>query len=200
MAVNAESFEPNWELTQLLDIFPLPIRQALIRLPNVDRVIEVVLDLGRRPEARFEDDFVFLTDNPVTHEDMAAVVSHLSPFGGDNRAGIEQTLHRISAIRNRSGKIVGLIGLSRDLRALREASQVPAGLLAALEYLDASFNESISTAQLAKRAALSKALRAQKFSPESAARRPPTLRPSPTWPRGCLGSPTTCATSSPNWI
>jgi stage III sporulation protein SpoIIIAA len=108
LAVNAESFEPNWELTQLLDIFPLPIRQALIRLPNVDRVIEVVLDLGRRPEARFEDDFVFLTDHPVTHEDMAAVVSHLSPFGGDNRAGIEQTLHRISAIRNRSGKIVGL--------------------------------------------------------------------------------------------
>jgi stage III sporulation protein SpoIIIAA len=108
LAVNAESFEPNWELTQLLDIFPLPIRQALIRLPNIDSVIEVVLDLGRRPEARFEDDFVFLTDNAVTHEDMAAVVSHLSPFGGDNRAGIEQTLHRISAIRNRSGNIVGL--------------------------------------------------------------------------------------------
>ena len=108
MAVHAESFEPNWELTQLLDIFPLPIRQALIRLPNVEAVIEVVLDLGRRPEARFEDDFVFLTENAVTHEDMAAVVSHLSPFGGDNRAGIEQTLHRISAIRNRTGTIVGL--------------------------------------------------------------------------------------------
>ena len=69
MAVQAESFVPNWELTQLLDIFPLPIRQALIRLPNIDGVIEVVLDLGRRPEARFEDDFVFLTDHPVTHED-----------------------------------------------------------------------------------------------------------------------------------
>ena len=108
MAVQAESFVPNWELTQLLDIFPLPIRQALIRLPNVDRVIEVVLDLGRRPEARFDDDFVFLTDNAVTHEDIAAVVTHLSPFGGDNRAGIEQTLHRVSAIRNRSGNIVGL--------------------------------------------------------------------------------------------
>jgi stage III sporulation protein SpoIIIAA len=108
LAVNAESFVPNWELTQLLDIFPLPIRQALIRLPNVDRVIEVVLDVGRRPEARFEDDFVFLTDHAVTREDLAAVVSHLSPFGGDNRAGIEQTLHRISAIRNRSGNIVGL--------------------------------------------------------------------------------------------
>ncbi len=61
MAVHAESIAPNWELTQLLDIFPLPIRQALVRLPNVEHVIEVVLDLGRPPEARFDDDFVYLT-------------------------------------------------------------------------------------------------------------------------------------------
>ncbi|GAC1423301.1 MAG: AAA family ATPase [Candidatus Velthaea sp.] len=108
MAVNAESFAPNWELTQLLDIFPLPIRQALVRLPNIANVIEVVLDLGRPPEARFEDDFVFLSDHYVTHEDIAHVVSRLSPFGADNRAGIEKTLHRISAIKNRTGKIVGL--------------------------------------------------------------------------------------------
>ncbi len=108
MALNAESFVPNWELTQLLDIFPLPIRQALVRLPNLDRVIEVVLDLGRPPEARFDDDFVFLSETNVSHEDLAHVTARLSPFGGDNRAGIEQTLHRISAIRNRTGKIVGL--------------------------------------------------------------------------------------------
>jgi stage III sporulation protein SpoIIIAA len=108
LAVNAESFVPNWELTQLLDIFPLPLRQALVRLPHLDRVIEVVLDLGRPPEARFEDDFVFLGDTAVTAEDIAHVTARLSPFGGDNRAGIEQTLHRISAIRNRTGRIVGL--------------------------------------------------------------------------------------------
>jgi stage III sporulation protein SpoIIIAA len=108
LAVNAESFVPNWELTQLLDIFPLPIRQPLVRLPNLDHVIEVVLDLGRPPEARFEDDFVFLSDTPVSSEDIVHVASRLSPFGGDNRAGIEQTLHRISAIRNRTGRIVGL--------------------------------------------------------------------------------------------
>jgi stage III sporulation protein SpoIIIAA len=108
LAVNAESVALNWELKQLLDIFPLPIRQALARLPNVDQIIEVVLDLGRPPEARFENDFVFLSDNPVTHEDLAHVASRLSPFGGDNRAGIEKTLHRISAIRNRTGKIIGL--------------------------------------------------------------------------------------------
>jgi stage III sporulation protein SpoIIIAA len=70
--------------------------------------VEVVLDLGRPPEARFPDDFVFLSEAAVSQEDIAHVSSRLSPFGSDNRAGIEQTLHRISAIRNRSGKIVGL--------------------------------------------------------------------------------------------
>jgi stage III sporulation protein SpoIIIAA len=108
LAVNAESLSPHWDLTQLLDIFPLPIRQALVRLPNLDALVEVVLDLGRQPEARFPDDFVYLSDHKVTLEDLAHVSSRLSEFGSDNRAGIEQTLHRISAIRNRTGKIVGL--------------------------------------------------------------------------------------------
>ncbi len=64
--------------------------------------------MGRPPEARFEDDFVYLSDTAVTQEDIAHVCTRLSAFGADNRAGIEQTLHRISAIRNRTGKIVGL--------------------------------------------------------------------------------------------
>ena len=108
MAVNAESVSPHWELTQLLDIFPLPLRQALVRLPKLDQLIEVVMDLGRPPEARFPDDFTYLSDHSVTLEDLAHVNSRLSPFGADNRAGIEQTLHRISAIRNRAGSIVVL--------------------------------------------------------------------------------------------
>jgi len=108
LAVNAESFTENWELSQLLDIFPLPLRQALVRLPNLDSLVEVVLDLGRRPEARFPGDFLFLSDVAVSPEDLAHVASRLSAFGSDNRAGIEQTLHRVSAIRNRAGKIVGL--------------------------------------------------------------------------------------------
>lgn len=108
MAVRATSVNPSWELSQLLDIFPLAIRQALVRLGNIEDIIEVVLDLGRPPEARFEHDFTYLTDTPVTHEDIAHVCSRISSFGADNRAGIEQTLHRISAIRNRTGKIVGL--------------------------------------------------------------------------------------------
>jgi stage III sporulation protein SpoIIIAA len=108
LAVNAETVSDHWELTQLLDIFPLPIRQALVRLPHLESVIEVVLDLGRPPEARFTEDFAFLSDHSVTAADLAHVCSRISEFGGDNRAGIEKTLHRISAIRNRSGKIVGL--------------------------------------------------------------------------------------------
>jgi stage III sporulation protein SpoIIIAA len=108
LAVKAHSVSPNWELSQLLDIFPLPIRQALIRLPNLEDLIEVVLDLGRPPEARFANDFRYLSETVVSNEDIAHVCSRISPFGGDNRAGIEQTLHRISAIRNRQGKIIGL--------------------------------------------------------------------------------------------
>jgi stage III sporulation protein SpoIIIAA len=109
LAVNAETVSSqHWELTRLLDIFPLPIRQALVRLPNLDALVEVVLDLGRQPEARFPDDFVYLSDTHVRLEDLAHVSSRLSSFGSDNRAGIEQTLHRVSAIRNRTGKIVGL--------------------------------------------------------------------------------------------
>jgi stage III sporulation protein SpoIIIAA len=108
LAVNAEILSAHSELTNLLDIFPLPIRQALVRLPNFESLVEVVLDLGRSPEARFLDDFVFLSETAVTFEDLAHVSSHLSPFGSDNRAGIESTLHRVSAIRNRQGKVVGL--------------------------------------------------------------------------------------------
>ena len=66
------------------------------------------MDLGRRPEARFPDSEVSLLDREVVEADLAFVVEHIGLFGDDNRAGIERTLHRISAIRNRTGKIVGL--------------------------------------------------------------------------------------------
>ncbi|GAC1307036.1 MAG: AAA family ATPase [Vulcanimicrobiaceae bacterium] len=108
MAVNAENLSQHRELDNLLDIFPLPIRQALVRLPNLDSLVEVVLDLGRWPEARFPSDFAYLSEVAVTHEDLAHVSTRLSPFGSDNRAGIEETLHRVSAIRNRQGRVIGL--------------------------------------------------------------------------------------------
>src|ERR671934_2707804 len=71
-------------------------------------LLEVVLDLGREPEARVPGREVILSDTPVAQQDLDYVSTRVGEFGDDNRAGIERTLHRVSAIRNRSGRIVGL--------------------------------------------------------------------------------------------
>ncbi len=96
------------DLDLLLEALPPDIVRAVRALPAREDLIEVVLDLGRLPEARFPDDEVILLDREVDEADIGYVVDHIGTFGDDNRAGIERTLHRISAIRNRSGKIVGL--------------------------------------------------------------------------------------------
>ena len=96
------------DLDALLAALPAEIVAAIHALPNQTDLIEVVLDLGRVPEARFPDSEVILLDREVTEADIAEVVDRIGTFGDDNRAGIERTLHRISAIRNRAGKIVGL--------------------------------------------------------------------------------------------
>jgi stage III sporulation protein SpoIIIAA len=66
------------------------------------------MDLGRYAEGRFPEGEVILSSQPVTYADLEYVVERIGEFGDDNRAGIERTLHRISAMRNRKGKIVGL--------------------------------------------------------------------------------------------
>ena len=96
------------DIDALLAALPAEIVDAVHALPEKEALIEVVLDLGRRPEARFPDSEVALLDREIDESDIAHVVEHIGTFGDDNRAGIERTLHRISAIRNRSGKIVGL--------------------------------------------------------------------------------------------
>jgi stage III sporulation protein SpoIIIAA len=96
------------DLDALLAAIPPEIVDAIHALPDQTDVIEVVLDLGRRPEARFPNSEVTLLDREIDESDIAWVVEHIGTFGDDNRAGIERTLHRISAIRNRNGKIVGL--------------------------------------------------------------------------------------------
>jgi stage III sporulation protein SpoIIIAA len=114
------------DLQKLLDILPQDLRQTLEKHPERDSLIEVVLDLGRRPEARFPNQAEYLSETPVTQEQIDDCIQRVGSFGEDNRAGIEQTLHRISAIRNRTGKIIGLtcrvgraifgtIGIIRDL-------------------------------------------------------------------------------------
>jgi stage III sporulation protein SpoIIIAA len=96
------------DLDALLRSLPPEIVAAVHALPDRSALIEVVMDLGRRPEARFPDSEVSLLEREIDETDIAFVVEHIGTFGDDNRAGIERTLHRISAIRNRNGKIVGL--------------------------------------------------------------------------------------------
>jgi len=96
------------ELDALLDILPPHICQPLRQQKDISRLLEVVLDLGRFPEARFPQREVVLSPKETSEQDISYVASHVSSFGDDNRAGIERTLHRISAIRNRKGCIVGL--------------------------------------------------------------------------------------------
>ncbi len=96
------------DLELLLTALPLHIRQPLEGLENRDNLLEVVLDLGRRPEARLRQSETYLSSREVTEADIEYVVNRIGTFGSDNRAGIERTLHRISCIRNRAGKVVGL--------------------------------------------------------------------------------------------
>jgi stage III sporulation protein SpoIIIAA len=116
-------------LEDLLAVLPPHIVDALTSLNGAESrtgLIEIVMDLGRRPEARFHDHETYLSEEEVTREHLAFVAERIGQFGDDNRAGIERTLHRISAIRSRSSDIVGLtcrigravygtIGIIRDL-------------------------------------------------------------------------------------
>ena len=97
-------------LDKLLTIFPDSIRSKLDEQieSDSDKLIEVVLDLGRLPEARFSDRVTYIRDEPVTKEEIQHCIERVGMFSSDNRAGIERTLHRISAIRNRTGDIIGL--------------------------------------------------------------------------------------------
>ncbi|MBM5813275.1 MAG: AAA family ATPase [Cyanobacteria bacterium M_DeepCast_100m_m1_067] len=89
-------------------MLPEVVQTSLATEEAREQLLEVVLDLGRVPEARYPGQVRALGQLPLERSDLAAVVERLGIFGGDNRAGIERTLHRISAIRNRSGEIVGL--------------------------------------------------------------------------------------------
>src|SRR6187431_2161540 len=91
-----------------MEALPPEICDRLRGLANRTDLLEVVMDLGRRPQARFTTGEEDLLDREVTEADIAHVIDHIGAFGDDNRAGIERTLHRISAIRNRAGKVVGL--------------------------------------------------------------------------------------------
>ena len=96
------------DLDALLNIFPPHILQPLRQQEDSRELLEIVMDLGRPPEARFPHREMILDPKEVDERDIEYVASRIGSFGDDNRAGIERTLHRISAIRNRQGNIVGL--------------------------------------------------------------------------------------------
>jgi stage III sporulation protein SpoIIIAA len=96
------------DLDAILDALPPDLCQRVRALVDLNGLLEIVMDLGRIPEARFAGREEQLSHREVTAEDIAYVISRIGQFGGDNRAGIERTLHRISALRNRAGKVVGL--------------------------------------------------------------------------------------------
>ena len=96
------------ELDLVLDVLPYRVSSALRQREDLAELLEVVLDLGREPEARFVSGDASLSNQEVDGDDLQGVIDRLGEFGDDNRAGIERTLHRISAIRNRRGRIIGV--------------------------------------------------------------------------------------------
>ncbi len=95
------------ELNLLLNVLPKHITDTINSLPNKSDLLEVVMDLGRLPEARLINENLILDDNTISKDDLANLVQKIGFIGEDNRAGIEGTLHRVSVIRNRRGQIVG---------------------------------------------------------------------------------------------
>ncbi|MEA4811590.1 MAG: R3H domain-containing nucleic acid-binding protein [Anaerolineaceae bacterium] len=96
------------DLDAMLAVFSPELAQAVHSRDHFDQLIEVILDLGRKPSARFFKEELTLLERPVAQEDLDYILNRIGDFDADNRAGMERTLHRISAIRNRRGKIVGL--------------------------------------------------------------------------------------------
>ena len=96
------------ELEKVLEVLPQRVASALRQRDDLEELLEVVLDLGRAPEARFINGDAELAQREVEEADLQAAIDRLGEFGGDNRAGLERTLHRISAIRNRRGRVIGL--------------------------------------------------------------------------------------------
>ena len=96
------------DLGVLLAVLPPHLADAILHSNHSTELLEVVLDLGRVPDARFVAHELTLSQQEITRDELDYVVQRIGEFTTDNRAGIERTLHRISCIRNRRGDIVGL--------------------------------------------------------------------------------------------
>jgi stage III sporulation protein SpoIIIAA len=107
-AINPHQEYMGDDLEAMLNVLPDFLQPSLRQRADLPQLLEIVLDLGRVPKARFLDMEVSLSPTEVTDKAINDIVDRLGDFGDDNRAGIPRTLHRISAMRSRQGKIVGL--------------------------------------------------------------------------------------------
>jgi len=96
------------DLRLLLEVLPPRIKDSIEGKSNLPDIIEIVIDLGKLAEVRFRDKVFYIEGPLVSYEDIKHITEKVGEFTSDNRAGIERTLHRISAIRNRHGRIIGL--------------------------------------------------------------------------------------------
>lgn len=119
------------DLDKLIDNLPFFIQENLNSHPKKDKLIEIVMDLGRRPEVRFTTGSEYLSQKIISWQDIDYTTKRISQFSDENRAGIERTLHRISCIRNRQSLINGLtcrvgravFGIINGIRDLLESGQ-----------------------------------------------------------------------------
>jgi stage III sporulation protein SpoIIIAA len=119
------------DLDKLIDNLPFFIQDNLNNHPKKDKLIEIVMDLGRRPEVRFTTGSEYLSQKIISWQDIDYMTKRISKFSDENRAGIERTLHRISCIRNRQSLINGLtcrvgravFGIISGIRDLLESGQ-----------------------------------------------------------------------------
>jgi stage III sporulation protein SpoIIIAA len=98
----------NDDLERLIENLPFFLQEHLNQHNSKDQLIEIILDLGRRPEARFISGPEYLSQKIISWQDLDYITKRISKFSNENRAGIERTLHRISCIRNRQFLINGL--------------------------------------------------------------------------------------------
>jgi len=98
----------NQDLDKLLEKLPGFVKKHVNQHPQKKKIIEIIIDLGRRPEARFPTGPEYLSQKIISWQDMDYIIKRINGFSNENRAGIEHTLHRISCIRNRQFLIVGL--------------------------------------------------------------------------------------------
>jgi len=103
-------------LEKILNIFPDRIKSILVTHPEKTKLIEIIIDLGKIPQARFYNHYEYISLQPVNKLEIAKIINCLNKFNEDNRTGINKTLHRISCIKNKDGLIIGLTcRIGRDI-------------------------------------------------------------------------------------